>query len=348
MLFWIAFAAGSLGLSAAEKVFDFSGLKPGELPPGFRSSVSGEGKPGEWKIVMDELQSAFPPIFPNTPNSNKRAVLAQVSRDRTDEHSPVLVYDDETFGDFTLTTRFKLVEGEVEQMAGIVFRYLDEKNFYYIRASGLGNSFYFIKIVDGLRSPPIGAKTEIPKGQWHELTIECKGTQIRSRLNGKEVFPALSDSSLSAGKIGFWTKSDSVSYFADTRITYTPRETLAQVLVRETLSRYPRLRGLHIFAKAESEGTVQIVGSHDATQIGKTAPAEVLDAIKTGEIYHSKKSGNVTITMPLRDNNGDRIAAVKVIMKGFLGQTERNAASRALLVVKSMEGRIQRARDLLE
>jgi hypothetical protein len=42
------------------------------------------------------------------------------------------------------------------------------------------------------------------------------------------------------------------------------------------------------------------------------------------------------------------VAAVKVIMKSFLGQTENNAAARAVPIVKSMEGRIQKAADLFE
>ena len=347
-LLLVAFAASALSLHGAEKFLDFSGLKPGDAPPGFHSAVSGEGKPGEWKIVLDDLPSAFQPIFPGAPAVNRRAVVAQLSRDKTDEHSPLLIYDEETFGDFKLTTRFKLVDGEAEQMAGIAFRLRDERNYYYIRASALGNSFYFFKVVDGLRTPPIGAKTDIPKGQWHELSIECKGTEIRALLNGKEVFPPLNDSTFSAGKIAFWTKSDSVSYFTDTRIVYTPREILAQALVRETLSRYPRLRGLHVFAKPRPDAPAQIVASHDATQIGQIAPGEVLDSIARGEIYHSKKGGEVIITMPVRDNNGDRIAAVKVLMKGFPGQTERNAAARALPIVKGMEARIQKAKDLLE
>ena len=346
--FLIAFAACALPLGAAEKYFDFSDVKPGEAPPGFRSTVSGQGKAGEWKIVFDELPPALAPIFPGAPAVSKRPVLAQLSRDKTDEHSPILIYEKESFGDFTLTTRFKLVDGEVEQMAGIAFRLQDERNYYYIRASALGNSFYFFKIVDGLRSPPIGAKTEIPKGQWHEMTIECKGTEIRALLNGKEIFPALSDNTFSAGKIGFWTKSDSVSYFTDTKITYTPRETLAQTLVRETLAKNPRLRGLHIYGKTTPDAAAQIIGSHDAAQIGGAAPPEVLDSIARGEIYHSKKAGDVAITMPLRDNNGDRIGAVKVMMQGFPGQTERNAAARALPIVKAIEARIQKAKDLLE
>ncbi len=91
-------------------------------------------------------------------------------------------------------------------MAGIAFRIQDENNFYVLRASALGNSFRFYKVVQGERSAPIGPQINIPGGAWHEMTVVCKGNQIRCSLNGKELIPALTDNSFPAGKIGFWTK----------------------------------------------------------------------------------------------------------------------------------------------
>ena len=191
----------------------------------------------------------------------RRSVLAQLARDGTDEHFPLLVFDDETFGDFTLTTRFKIVSGTVEQMAGIAFRLQDEKNYYYVRASSLGNTFRFLKLVNGERSAPIGPEVAIASGIWHELAIECKGNRIRCLLNGKELIPPLSDNSFSAGKFGFWTKSDSVAYFVDTKLIYTPRESLAQTLVRDFMQKYPRLVGLKILRETDNKLDTKIIAS---------------------------------------------------------------------------------------
>ena len=347
-LFCLGVLLYALPAAGAEKVFDFHDLKPGDVPSGFRSTVSGKGQPGEWKIVEDEFPEAFPAVSPKTLKTNRRAALAQLSRDRTDEHAPLLIFEGETFADFRLTTRFKLVDGAVEQMAGIAFRIQDENNYYYIRASGLGNSFNFFKIVDGQRSQPIGAKVQIPKGVWHEMTIECKGSEIRASLNGKELIPTLGDKSFTAGKIGFWTKSDSVSYFADTRIVYTPREILAQVLVRDAFEKYPRLEGLQIFARPQGEREPRLVASNEASEIGRRAPSEVADVMARSIPYHGKDSNNVIITLPLHDRNGEAVAALKVIMKSFPGQTEKNALARALPIAKRMEGRIQTLKDLIE
>jgi hypothetical protein len=332
----------------AEKVFDFRQDKLNETPRGFRSMLAGTGQRGEWKIVQDELPSLLAPLSPNAPGGAKRPVVAQLSRDRTDERFPMLVYEEETFGDFTLTTRFKLVDGAVEQMAGIAFRLQDERNYYYIRASGLGGTFYFYKIVNGQRSAPIGNKLEIPKGVWHSLTIECKGTHIQAWLNGKEVIPALEDKSFNNGYVGFWTKSDAVSYFGDTTVVYKPKEILAQTLVKDAFQKYPRLQGLKIYAPASESGELRVVASLDSSEIGQAAPQEIGKVLMERGYYYGKGDGEVMLTLPLHDSNGDKVAAVRVVMKSFLGQTEKNALARAMPVVRGMETRIQALKDLTQ
>src|SRR5438552_11030345 len=103
---WLIILAGPLG--ATELEFDLS-KHIDELPPGFRSTLTGEGKPGEWKVIMDEAPPLLPPLTPNAQIVTRRAVLAQLDRNPTAEHFPLLVYEKETFGDFTMSARFKTV-----------------------------------------------------------------------------------------------------------------------------------------------------------------------------------------------------------------------------------------------
>jgi hypothetical protein len=346
----IALAAVLSGgaMFGAEIVLDFRQDKLNETPRGFRPMLAGSGQPGEWRIVQDELPSLLAPLSPNARDGGKRPVVAQLSRDRTDERFPMLVYEGETFGDFKVTTRFKLVDGAVEQMAGVAFRIQDERNYYYIRASGLGGTFYFYKIVNGQRSAPIGNRLEIRKGVWHSLAIECKGTHIQAWLNDKEVFPALEDKSFTSGSIGFWTKSDSVSYFGDTTIIYRPKETLAQILVKDAFQKYPRLEGLKIYAPSPEGGELRVVASLDASEVGQPAPQEVSKVLAERGYYYGKRNGEVMLTLPLHDSNGEKVAAVRVVMKSFLGQTENNALARAMPVVKGMETRILTLKDLTQ
>ncbi len=341
-------AALAMSVRAAELKFDFSQFPENQPPAGFRSLIAGEGQPGDWKIIADAVAPLLPPLSDRAPVVAKRAVLAQLAQDPTDEHFPILVYDGETFVDFTLTTRFKTVKGGQEQMAGVAFRFQDERNFYVVRASSLGNTFRFYKVVDGQRSTPIGPQIEIPKGVWHELTVECKGNQIRCLLDGKEVMPALTDSTFTRGKIGFWTKSDSVSYFADTRITYTAAEPLAQKLVRDTLAKYPRLHDLSIFAFRGEPRSLQVVGARQKVELGRAAGSTEAKVMAEGQPYLVRGKGEVTAVMPLRDRNGETIAAARVTLESFPGQTERNALGRALPIVKEMQARITTLEELVQ
>lgn len=331
---------------AAQLAFDFNNVKLGETPPGFRGTVVGEGQPGRWVVVEDEVPSSIGNVTANAPVP-KRPVLAQLSRDITDEHYPVLVYTNEVFGDFTFTTRLKCVGGAVEQMAGIVFRWQDEKNFYYVRASAKGRTLRFFKVVGGQRSAPIGPEMEIPAGVWHELSVECKGNQINVLFNGKQGIPTMTDNSFSAGQIGFWTKSDSVSYFADARINYTPRVPFIKTLLAQMHERYPRVQALKVYAKTENDPVVRIVASTEESDIGLAGGTVESDIYKTDNPYFGRlKRGAVVVTMPLHDRNGEVIAALRVEMRSFPGQTESNAIARAQPIVMDMERQIVEAKDL--
>lgn len=339
----------ALALSApgAERVFDFSEVPANQPPPGFNSTLFGKGKPGNWKIVMDEVPPLLAPLTDKSPSWTRRPVLAQLSTDPTDERFPLLIYEGDTYEDFTLTTRFKLVDGLTEQMAGIVFRLQDEKNFYVIRASGLGKNIRFYKVVNGERTDPIGPQLDIVKGIWYELQVVCKGNQISASLDGRPALPVMTDNSFGRGKIGFWTKSDAISYFAETRINYKPREIQAQVLVRAALAKYPRVLGLKLYT-LDDQGEPRIVGSKDPQEIGTAGTIAEKETIASGKFYYGKSKDSVSVIMPLRDRNGESIAAVRVVMQTFTGQTEQNAFARARPIVKEMQTRVSTLKELTE
>jgi hypothetical protein len=338
--------AAALQATAAERILKFGDFPENQPPPGFRSVVTGVGKPGDWKVIMDEVPSILPPLSPNAAVSAHQGVLAQLSQDPADEHFPLLILDSETYRDFSLRTRFKTVRGAIEEMAGVAFRIQDENNYYVVRASSRGNTFRFYKVVKGERGPPIGLEVPIPAGVWHEMGIECKGNEIRCTLNGKEVIPTLHDSSFTSGKIGFWTKSDSVSYFGETHIIYTPLEAPAQAIVAEMLKKYPRLLGMDIYVASKTGEMPALVGSKDPGQASKTGGQAEQDTLHRGTVYYGKDKEKTVITMPVRDRNGDPVAAVKLVLKSFPGQTEQNALGRARPIVKDIQSRVESLDDL--
>ena len=346
---WVLVVLFAGQLPAAERYLDFSGARLNEPPPGYRNAVSGGGQPGEWKVIEDESRPSIAPPDAKLSVTARHQVLAQLSRDPTDEHFPMLIFDGDTFDDFTLTTHFKTVEGAAEQMAGIAFRIQDEKNYFVARVSSLGNSFRVYKVVNGERRPPVGKEIEIPKGVWQELTVECKGDQIRCLLNGQQIVPVIkTDNSLMQGKVGFWTKSDSVSYFRDAWIVYTPKETLAITLVRQTMKRYPRLLGVKIFAATRQRMELHVVASDTAEEMGGAATQVEKDVVARDMVYCGRGKKETLVTLPLHDRNGEAIAAVRFVLQPFPGQTEQAALARATPILKEMESHVRSADNLTE
>lgn len=333
---------------AAERVFDFGQTKPGETPAGFRSVRAGGGKLGEWQIVLDDIPSEFKPLSTNAAAANRLPVLAQLSRDPVDERFPVLLFDSETYGDLTLTTRFKIVGGAIEQMAGVVFRAQDEKNFYVVRANAAEGNVRFYKFVNGERSEPIGNSVAVAKGVWHELAVTCVGNRIRVRLNGQEVIPELTDNTFLLGKIGFMTKSDSVAYFTETKVSFKPLESLAAALVRDTMANQPRLLNLRVYGKTTIQPELHVLASKLAKDAGQKAEETHLKVFSENQTYFGKAKGENIVTAPLHDRNGETVGVVQFFLKPFAGQTEANVIARVLPIVRDMEIRVGAAKDLNE
>jgi hypothetical protein len=192
----------------------------------------------------------------------------------------------------------------------------------------------------------VGPSIEIERGVWHGLRVECKGNHIVCQLDGKDVMPTITDNTFLSGRIGFITKSDSVSCFGETRITFTPHEKLAEILVREALRRYPRLIGLQLYYLQNDEA--KVIASNHEDEVGTAGGRAESDVLKRGVTYFGKERHYALVTLPLHDKNGEVAAAVRVILESFAGQTEQNAVARAQPVVRDMEKRVRTAKDLLQ
>jgi hypothetical protein len=333
-------------VAGAELQFSFGDLGASGSLTNFHSELLGQGGPAAWKLLPGEAPSAFTQLSDPTKNlAGAGSVLAQTSQDPADERFPMFVYDGEKFRNFRFATQFKLVSGSVEQMAGLVFRFQNTSNFYVVRVSGLGRNIRFYKVVDGARSVPVGTGCELAPGQWHQLAVQCDGNQITIWLDGKPAMPTLGDNTFDVGKIGFWTKSDSVTYYANATISYTPIISAAQRLVDGILRQQPRILGLQIYV-LDANDTMSIVASKDPSEKGQLGTFAELSAIREGTVSFGRDHGAALVTMPFHDRNGDVIAAVRFKLKSFFGETQDNAVGRATLLLKLMQETGLSAEDL--
>jgi hypothetical protein len=343
---WMA-ALMILPAAAAERTFDFGKMTLDRAPEGFRGLVLGRGRPAEWKVTLDEAPPALEPLSAKAPSVSRQAVLAQLSRDPAVNRFPVLIFDGETFGDFRLTTRFKIVGGSVEQAAGLVFHFQNESNYHVVCASALGHYIRCFKVVNGQVAPPFGSEVPLARGAWHELTLECEGPRILCALNGKDEIKLLDAAGNRPGKIGFWTASDTVGYFTATAIHYTAKENPAQKLVNEAIKEYPRVLGLRIYAVTTAGKGASVLAGKDPGDAGQPGGQLEQEVIRQGTVHIAKTRGTICLTAPLRDRNGDPVAAVGITLKSFPGQTEENARVRAQPILSLLQSQVHSLEDLL-
>jgi hypothetical protein len=203
----LVFASASL---AAQIVLDFDTAEVGKLPADFSIALTGGGELAAWVVQED----------PTAPSGNK--VLAQTSADRTSYRFPLCVYEKVTARDVRVSVKFKPVSGKVDQAAGIVWRYRDKDNYYIVRANALENNVVLYKVESGKRTDlkPSGAglfaygkKASVPQGQWSELRLTATGKRFEVALNGEHLFTVEDETFTQPGKVGLWTKADSVTYF---------------------------------------------------------------------------------------------------------------------------------------
>ena len=50
---------------------------------------------------------------------------------------------------------------------------------------------------------------------WHELTVEVRGDHFEISWDGQKVIDVRDHTFSTPGKVGVWTKADSVTYFDD-------------------------------------------------------------------------------------------------------------------------------------
>ena len=204
-------------LQSAGKTFtyNFDGDSVGQIPAKFHASHTGQGAMGEWSVAADTTA-------PSQPN-----VVAQTSTDDTSYRFPLLIADEGSFKDLDLSVKFKTISGSTDQAAGLMFRLQDANNYYIVRANALENNVVLYKVESGERSDldlkgegsTYGKKAGVPKQQWNSLRVVVVGNLFEVYINDEKLFEVEDQTFKDAGKIGLWTKADSVTYFDDLQVT---------------------------------------------------------------------------------------------------------------------------------
>jgi len=204
----VLFAAAGLALDrrraaaqAQARRFDFEEVAAGARPPGFAFALTGGGAPVRWAVLED----------PSSPAGSK--VLAETSKDRTSDRFPLAILEGMEARDVALSVRFRPVSGTVDQAAGLVARLRDPRNYYIARANALEDNVRLYRVVDGRRVQFAGTDVRVPRDRWQTLDLRIEGDRLSVSLDGRELFSATDRTFAEAGRVGLWTKADSLTHF---------------------------------------------------------------------------------------------------------------------------------------
>jgi len=183
-------------LEAATVSFDDG--KPGQLLPGWTSGVTGKGT-SNWTVESESTA-------PSRPNVLKQSGVATF---------PICIKDNTFIKDGFAEVKLKPVSGKEDQAGGLIWRCRDADNYYVARANALEDNVTIYHTINGRRVSFKTASTKVAPGVWHTLRVDFDANKFTVTFDGEKVITASDDSLTEGGKVGLWTKADSVTLFDD-------------------------------------------------------------------------------------------------------------------------------------
>jgi len=201
---------GAALAQGSSTTWDFQADEVDGAPTGFRFARTGQGSQGRWIVTVDATSPAGD------------HVLAQVDANNTDNRFPVAVASAPILKDLRAEVRCRQVSGRVDQACGLVVRYRDADNYYVARANALEDNVRLYRIVGGRRQQLASWSGRVASGVWHALALEARGDKLRVIWEGKPIIEETDRTFAEPGRVGVWTKADSVTYFDALVVTPSP------------------------------------------------------------------------------------------------------------------------------
>src|SRR5438128_10387963 len=177
---------------------NFDNLTMGAPPPGWTATRTGTGE-AKWTIEKDDTA-------PSKPNVLKQSGQATY---------PVCIKDDTNLKDGFVEVKFKPISGKEDQAGGVIWRAKDSNNYYIARANALEDNVTIYHTIKGRRTEKKRTEMKVASNEWHTLRVDFRANHFTVTFDGKKAIEWDDDTFKDAGKVGVWTKADSVTLFDD-------------------------------------------------------------------------------------------------------------------------------------
>lgn len=189
------------------KTWNFDSYQEGSQPEGFLSLLTGSGEKGKWVVKSDE------------PTPSKPNVLAQLSNNNNTASSYQILIAPGGYSSFKTSVKFRIISGEKEQVAGLVFRFQDRTHYFVLAADALNDRFSLCRFETDHLICTQDVNVNITSGKWYTITAHVSSQGIAGYLDDRLLIQRY-DSHYLTGAIGIWTKGDSGVYFDDLKVDY--------------------------------------------------------------------------------------------------------------------------------
>jgi hypothetical protein len=124
------------------------------------------------------------------------------------------------FKEGEISMRFQIVEGNLDSCAGILFNVKPNGDYLAVRFNGKEDNLVLWTFNKGTRKFVKKGAEDMPlkRKEWYAMKIAVHGTQLEGSLNGKKILEYTLPEPVT-GKVGVWSKTDSVSLFDDFTVT---------------------------------------------------------------------------------------------------------------------------------
>ena len=181
--------------SGTDITFNFDNEVVGKLPADWTAAT------GTWMITADGTNKA----------------MKQTGKNEGDMFN-ICVQNKLKYQNLEMEIRIKALEGEEDRGGGLVWRYVDAKNYYITRSNPLENNFRVYKVVNGNRKQMQSVNLKLKSGEWFTIKVVMTGSKMECYYNGQKLLSQTDDTYKEAGLVGFWSKADAVSLFDDFNI----------------------------------------------------------------------------------------------------------------------------------
>jgi hypothetical protein len=197
--------------SSVTETLTFDRATFGRTPAGWTAVGSGPASAEAWKIIKDPSAPTQPYVLAHEPQNGAGGDIPRMA-----------ILQGPVCRDGEISVKFKPVAGKQDQDAGLVWRYRDPNNYYVVRADAQEKNVAMYRVVNGKPIPlaPRGrhagsyaVRHLVSPNTWGILKVVFKGPAYSVYYDHRRILQVDDASYTGPGKVGVWTRSDSLTYF---------------------------------------------------------------------------------------------------------------------------------------